>query len=276
MNAGLRSRVVTASTLAPIILALVWFANVPVLTVFFCGVSLIGAHEWLRLCGVREPLVRAGFYIAVVLIAAGVVVYPQAAPWFLAFVVLYWFVLAYRTLLYWRADRPVWLLGKLVTGVLILSGGWVAAVWHKVLLNGAPYLLVSLLLIIWAADTGAYFAGRRFGKHKLSPRISPGKTVEGMLGGILGALLVSVVSGVFWLHLGGFRLFAWLCLVALVVVFSVIGDLVESTAKREAGMKDSGNLLPGHGGMLDRIDSLTAAAPMLAVGWMTLSLLRNP
>ncbi len=273
MNATLRSRVVTASLLAPIILALVWFSSFSVLTVFFGCVSLIGAFEWLRLSGVQDVRIKVIFYVALVAVATLILFNSSLVPWFLSFVVLYWFVLAYRTLMSWTAQKPVWPMGKRAAGFVILSGGWVAAVWQKVLLDGAPYLLVSLLLIIWAADTGAYFSGKRFGKTKLSPNISPGKTVEGMVGGVLGALLISALTGIFWLNLGGVRFWLWLALVAFVVIFSVIGDLVESTAKREADMKDSGSLLPGHGGMLDRVDSLMAAAPILAVGWMALSAL---
>lgn len=273
MNQILRSRVITASVLAPIILIFVWFANPMLLAFFFGVVSLIGAFEWLRLCGVRDPLAQAGFYVALVTLSVIVLSIPSLTPWFLSFVVLFWIVLAYRTLTRWSVDRPVWPVGKLASGLLILSGGWVAAVWHKVLLNGEPYLLISLLLIIWAADTGAFFAGKQFGRNKLAPKISPGKTIEGMLGGVLGALLISMLTGLYWLDLTGLKLLSWLVLTSVVVILSVIGDLVESTAKREAGMKDSGNLLPGHGGMLDRVDSLMAAAPVLALGWMILAII---
>jgi phosphatidate cytidylyltransferase len=119
--------------------------------------------------------------------------------------------------------------------------------------------------LIWAADIGAYFAGRAFGKHKLAPEVSPGKTIEGAIGGFAAAMLMLIAAP--WIF--GFGRFDWLPLAllsAIVVAISVIGDLTESLFKRLRGMKDSGTLLPGHGGVLDRIDSLLAAAPTLALG----------
>jgi phosphatidate cytidylyltransferase len=120
--------------------------------------------------------------------------------------------------------------------------------------------------LVWGADTGAYFVGRAFGKNKLAPKVSPGKTIEGMVGGLLTTSVLIVAVAVYR-DLPLIRMVAFIGLSLFTVLASVLGDLVESMVKRQAGVKDSGNIFPGHGGALDRIDSLTAAAPIFALGW---------
>jgi phosphatidate cytidylyltransferase len=133
----------------------------------------------------------------------------------------------------------------------------------------APSYLVFVLVLVFAADIGAYFAGRNFGRLKLAPRVSPGKTWEGVLGGLVSAALVAVV-GAYWFDL---PLARFLPLCTAVAAVSIVGDLTESMFKRYVGLKDSSKLLPGHGGILDRIDSLTAATPVFALGLMWLGVL---
>jgi phosphatidate cytidylyltransferase len=135
-------------------------------------------------------------------------------------------------------------------------------------------LILAVMVLVWVADIGAYFSGRRFGKNKLAPQVSPGKSWEGVYGGLAASLLVTLVVGLSrdW---SGSALLIALAGAAVVVLISVVGDLTESMFKRQAGLKDSSNLLPGHGGVLDRIDSLTAAIPVFAVllwlaGWGSL------
>ena len=125
--------------------------------------------------------------------------------------------------------------------------------------------VLFILCLVWAADTGAYFSGTLWGKHKLAPKISPGKTIEGLCGGIMSALIVAAIFAVF-AKIEFSKLLPWTFLVILVVLFSVLGDLFESIMKRQAGVKDSGQWIPGHGGILDRIDSLTAAVPVFTLG----------
>jgi phosphatidate cytidylyltransferase len=128
-----------------------------------------------------------------------------------------------------------------------------------------PALVLYLFVLIWVADSGAYFAGRAFGRHKLSPFVSPGKTWEGVGGAVLGVVTAAAavaLSG----RIGGVQTISMVLLSMFVTLISIGGDLWESRLKREAGVKDSGTLLPGHGGMLDRIDSLLAAAPVFALG----------
>ena len=130
----------------------------------------------------------------------------------------------------------------------------------------SPWWLMYVFLLVWAADSGAYFVGRKFGMHKLAPLVSPNKSIEGLMGGLITAVLVIVVVALSYLDL---KLLPFLCfvLLSILTVFaSVLGDLLESMIKRRAGIKDSGRILPGHGGILDRVDSLLAAAPVFAVG----------
>ena len=132
-------------------------------------------------------------------------------------------------------------------------------------------LIVAVMVLVWAADIGAYFSGKTFGRRKLAPRVSPGKSWEGLIGGLITSLLITLCVGLY--HGWSPRELALALLgAALVVVISVVGDLTESMFKRSSGIKDSSQLLPGHGGVMDRIDSLTAAVPVFTVllwlaGW---------
>ncbi|MEN8176090.1 MAG: phosphatidate cytidylyltransferase, partial [Pseudomonadota bacterium] len=152
----------------------------------------------------------------------------------------------------------------LVAGVVLLSAAWAALVSvHRGSPAGAE-LTLYLLVLIWGADSGAYFAGRIFGKRKLAPALSPGKTVEGAAGAILAAVLLALFYA--WWRQPGTDVGLFSLLSIVVVVVSIAGDLFESLLKRREGVKDSGTLLPGHGGVLDRLDSLLAAAPVYYVG----------
>jgi phosphatidate cytidylyltransferase len=149
-----------------------------------------------------------------------------------------------------------------VAGVLALVPAWLALVRLRLALpHGAQWVLFALVLV-WVADIGAFFFGRRFGRIRLAPEVSPGKTWEGVLGGIAVSVLVAI-AGSLWFKVS-LAAFLPLCLAA--VGFSIVGDLTESLLKRFAGMKDSGSVFPGHGGVMDRIDSLTGAAPVLVLG----------
>jgi phosphatidate cytidylyltransferase len=174
---------------------------------------------------------------------------------------LIWWLFSLAWIALWRAEfsRPV----KILCGVLTLLPSLAAVVAIR---SYSPWYLVMLLLVTSAADIGAYFTGRAFGRHKLAPQVSPSKTWEGVWGGIALVTLVAVVA-LRWLPVatGPFIL---LCI--CVALLSVVGDLSESLFKRQAGIKDSGTLFPGHGGVLDRVDSITAATPLFWLGMMQL------
>ena len=152
---------------------------------------------------------------------------------------------------------------KLLIGLLILLPAWQGLVFIKQLPLG-NWLIMAVMVLVWGADIGAYFSGKAFGKRKLAPQVSPGKSWEGVYGGLALSLVITAVVGLVrdW-TLG--QMILGLLGAAIVVFISVVGDLTESMFKRQSGIKDSSNLLPGHGGVLDRIDSLTAAIPVFAV-----------
>jgi len=177
-----------------------------------------------------------------------------ACTWWV--IALAWLILAptrHRPTVVLLCGLPV-----LMPAFLALARTQISAPAHR----SGPLLVLWLVLMVCAADIGAYFAGRRFGRRKLAPRVSPGKTWEGALGGLLMVALVAW-GGAAYFDLPPLGAIAFGCGVG---IFSIIGDLTESMFKRAAALKDSGGLLPGHGGLLDRIDSVTAAAPLYALG----------
>jgi len=263
-------RVLTALVLAPAALAAIWFLPTGGVALLFALVIGLGALEWARLIGLgRGP---SGVYLAglLVLLLLSWLLY-RAGPRleYLFLPALLWWLATLALLARFAGGRALLSLPlEALMGYLVLGYAWLALVALHGLESG-PYFFTLLLILVWGADTGAYLVGRRFGRRKLAPRISPGKTWEGVAGGLVfalgGALLVHATLGPGWPAL------PQLLAVALpTVLFSIVGDLFESMIKRQHGAKDSGNLLPGHGGVLDRIDSLTAAAPifLLCLSWL--------
>jgi len=166
--------------------------------------------------------------------------------------------------LFWAIAAPLWLwrgVRDVHRPVLAAAGLVVIVPAALALATLEPAEILAVLVLVWIADTAAYFVGRSFGRRKLAPSISPGKTWEGAAGGLGGALIYAVVLGAFW----GRAWWAYLAIAAVLALLSIIGDLFESAAKRQAGVKDSGTLLPGHGGIMDRIDSATATLPVSAL-----------
>ena len=263
----LRERVITALILAALVLLVIFMLPHVATMAALALLVVAAAWEWSAFPRFTQRSARI-FYVA--LVAACI----AAAWWFgvqreemdrLVQAALAWWVFA----LVWVAIAPARVNRTTAAGagLLVLVPAWLAlARLHA----AGPQLLLFLILLVVAADVGAYFAGRRFGHNKLAPRVSPGKTWEGVLGGFVAAALLAAL-GVLWFKVDAARFLA-LCLI--VVVASIIGDLTESLFKRHAGLKDSGTLLPGHGGLLDRVDSVTAAAPVFLIGLERLGLLR--
>ncbi len=224
----------------------------------FIGLLVLGgAWEWSAFLGGDHPATRGGFValLAVLILAVGLAL-PQAAMPIL-YLSLAWWLAA----LVWsfRFPTPIPPLLRWICGVLVLVPLFVALVTLYV---SNPVNLLFALLVVWAADVGAYFTGKRFGRVKLAPAISPGKTWEGVFGGML---LVAATAFAFARILGVPALVLVPFSMA-VAALSIVGDLTVSMFKRNSGLKDSGTLFPGHGGILDRIDSVSAAAPVFALG----------
>jgi phosphatidate cytidylyltransferase len=263
-------RVVTALVLLPLLLALVWFAPTDLLYGVLALVGVLMAWEWTGLMSWTGQGRRWGYALVVGLLLALAWLVPgreQLLPWLLGLAALWW-LFALSLFRGFPANLgkqqtsglPMALLGVLLTVSTLLS----LAALHA--LPQGVYKLLYFLFIVFIADTGAYFAGRAFGKHKLAPNISPGKTVEGALGGLAATAVWALTAGAWVFGAEGGQAWLLLGLTLVVAVASIVGDLTESMFKRVAGIKDSGNILPGHGGILDRVDSILAAAPVMVLG----------
>ncbi len=266
----LARRVVTAVVLVPVVVYGVLALPSAYFGLLMAAFVLAGAWEWADLSGypIRARLGYVLVLAILLLAAANVAARPAGARLILLAGVLFW-IAAFVWVARYQSGRTTPLLESRravsVTGVLVLVPPWVALyALHRAGAAG-PELVLMLMLLVWSADIGAFFTGRRFGRRKLAARVSPGKTVEGLVG---GALLAAVVIAAYAAVRGPAP--GWTATLVVLgvatVLASVLGDLLESLVKRRAGRKDSGVLVPGHGGALDRIDSLTAAAPVFALG----------
>ena len=267
----LRQRILTALVIGPISIACVFLLPPLAFTVFVGAVLAVAAWEWANLAGYAGPIrfVYAGATIALMagaLTLPPVIVLGAGAVWWLAALFL---VVRYPlSSELWSSQTA-----RTVIGMLILVPGIVALRQLK-LMDDSTFLIMMLFLLIWGADAGAYFAGRAFGKAKLAPDVSPGKSWAGVYGGLATGVVIAVLMSLLygWPDLLSARGVLLLSACVLVVLVSVLGDLAISMFKRPRGVKDSSNLLPGHGGFLDRIDSLLSAGPVfslfiLAFGW---------
>lgn len=262
----LKNRILTALVLTPIVLLAVWYLPPLWFAVFWGTLVTLAAWEWSGLSGLTSIAGRLGF---ILVLAGFMLTGPKwadyAIEWLAWPVVAWWFVIG---LLIRRIPAKLLaitypLAVKLLIGVFVLLSAWILMVWTRA--NFGVVQVLYLLLLVWAADIAAYFTGKRFGVTKLAPEISPGKTVEGLYGAVAVALAFAVGMGLYQ----GFeavKLVDFALLSIVTVIFSVTGDLFESLLKRLCGVKDSGTILPGHGGMLDRIDSLLAAVSVFYAG----------
>lgn len=270
----LKTRVLTVAVLLPLLIAALFTLETTGLAIVFGLLVAMALREWAVFSAIDSGVLQAVYVLAGLAIAALVWHYGLTGVELFIFALLFWIAALTRL---WRYSSREdgqgnsglsWLDGYLVLlpsllGLLVLVE---RDAQH-------PALILIILLIIWFADTGAYLVGRQWGRRKLAPQISPGKTIEGLLGGLAGAMLVAVVAGITVMNLDGGKLLVWLLLAAMIALMSVAGDLFESLYKRRAGLKDSGNILPGHGGVMDRIDSLCAALPLYILSVHALGIL---
>ena len=271
----LLTRVLTALAILPVVLGMLFFAPPAWWGLFMLVIALLACWEWSRMCGLTSA--GQGLYLA----ASGAIgaflwlLYLSLVPGNFAAMALTCFIVATG---FWIGGVPLWLAQRLrPSPSTCAAAGWIVA-WPAflafvVLRDTSPWLLLAVAALVWVADIAAYFAGKRFGRHKLAPAVSPGKTWEGVLGAIAGvAVYGGVLAGIANSYSTPLTsLFddgaAFAVVIAMVglTALSVVGDLFESWMKRGAGLNDSSRLLPGHGGVLDRIDALTSTLPVAAL-----------
>lgn len=268
----LRQRIITALVIAPISIACVFLLPTFEFSLFVGFVLAVAAWEWANLADYEGPTRFVYAAVVIALMGLAVLVPPVwvlglgAAWWVIALI----FVCRYPAMTGWWAAPVV----RTIVGIFILVPGFIGLRELKAMPD-STFLILMLFLLIWGADVGAYFAGRAFGRARLAPEVSPGKSWAGFYGGLVTGLVIVTAMSLWkgWPDLLTFKGGILLLACAVVVMISVLGDLAISMFKRYRGIKDSSNLLPGHGGFLDRIDSLLSAGPIfclfiLSYGWM--------
>lgn len=273
---SLGQRIATAAVLIPLVLVALFLLPPRGWGALTLAIVLVGAHEWAKL--VAFSAFRRMLFVAGTLLLGVLMMLPGtfgfARGWPDAVVLVACGVAS----LFWLVVAPIWLASNWPTrpttamaliGWVVLVGAWIALVELQA---RSPWLVLAAMATVWIADTSAYFSGRKFGKRKLAPSISPGKTWEGVYGGLIAVtvyalLLLPLATSIrFTGPSGPAAAVLFVVLAMALAAVSVVGDLFESMLKRHAGVKDSGTLLPGHGGVLDRVDALLAAMPVAALG----------
>ncbi len=257
----LLQRIVTGVILLAVLLIVFFRLPQPAAVGVLGAFVVVAAWEWSAFLPLERFVARAAYALLVLgLLVLSLWAIPARLSLLpLLWISLLWWVVAFSWVL--RFPKKISPVSGAVCGVLVIVPAWVALITLLGLPGrGAEYVLF-VLMIVWAADIGAYFVGRRLGRTKLAPRVSPGKTWEGLVGGIIGSVIIAL-CGAWW-----FDWSAWFLvpLAVSIAAISVVGDLTVSMFKRNVGLKDSGNLFPGHGGVLDRVDSVTAAVPLFAL-----------
>jgi phosphatidate cytidylyltransferase len=275
----LKTRVITALVILPIVLIALFAFPAWAWAMFAFGIAMVACWEWSRLSQMNS--LHAKFFLVVSFAISAVICviylrdgtgaeFDTLKQTVLAFAVVFWMIAAPLWLANLWHPASLWLRG--LTGLVVIIPMALAMISLRAI---SPWLLLSFAAIIWVADIAAYFTGKKFGRNKLAPAISPGKTIEGVAGGLAGVVLFffvwqfltasTAVRENVWVVQMHAHLTALFILFVVLALLSVLGDLFESWMKRGAGMKDSSNLLPGHGGVLDRIDALTSTLPLAAL-----------
>lgn len=267
-----KERVLTALVLAPIMIGGIFFLPLEEFAIFIGIIATVGAWEWANIAGYQKNWSRVLYaaFVFVVLYASARFLdrHEEYKIYYLAAGALWW-VLAFALVKRYPGGTDVWAARPIraLLGLCVLVPMWVGFMHLKVS-EHSSLLIVYVMLVVWGADTGAYFAGKRWGRSKLAPHVSPGKSWAGFWGGLATTVLVALVFAACvhqWIDpVDTHEVLTLLAITLVTMVISVLGDLVESMMKRHRGIKDSSSLLPGHGGVLDRIDSMAAAVPVFA------------
>jgi phosphatidate cytidylyltransferase len=271
----LKTRILTALVLVPCVLAALFALSPLAFGIVTLLVTGVAAREWGRLAGFATP--RLPLFVGVTLLLGLALLCPAWSGFGRGWGSEIVLTVCGTSAIFWLCIAPPWVIARWPTtsplpmafiGWVVLCGAWVAMVELQA---RSPWLLLAAMAIVWVADTAAYFAGRAFGRRKLAPMVSPGKTWEGVFGALIAvgvyALALAPLAGSagFVLPTSALAIGLWAAFALLVTGVSIFGDLYESLLKRHAGVKDSGTLLPGHGGILDRTDALFAAMPLVAL-----------
>ncbi len=262
----LRSRIITACCLASVVLTCIYLLPPPLTAAAFALAAILAAWEWVRFTGFTDPWRRGLYVCAFALALALAYVVPALRNWVLWLGAAVWVGIIIGILAY-PAGAGLWsrtlVSGSL--GVILIWSAWCGILVIHDQAQG-DHWLVWLFLLVSSVDVGAYFTGKKWGRTPLAPSLSPAKTWEGLAGGVLTSILICGGA----LALAGRMTWTWAGLILVLVAAAVFGDLLESLIKRRSGVKDSGTLLPGHGGLLDRIDSALPTLPIFALALMRL------
>jgi phosphatidate cytidylyltransferase len=286
----LKQRIITALILAPLAILAIFYLPIAYFSGLLMAIVAVGAWEWSNFMGLKKPVYRLLYSATTLIIISLLWLFtPTVGSWSLSSDISFeisavlwlsniWWITAILLIFSYPKLNKLWATNSWLIGLLgwfVLVPTWLAFVFlrtHNYNLDefhGAQ-LLMYLFMLVWSADIGAYFVGKSIGKNKLLPNVSPGKTIEGFIGGVFCAVTLTLLVGVIcdW---SSTKLITALFVTLLITSISVLGDLTESMFKRQAGVKDSGTILPGHGGILDRIDSLTATAPVFSLCYILLA-----
>jgi len=268
----LKQRIITAAILIPLVVWSIFYASEQGFTSGLAVVLFIATLEWNNFVNYNNK--ASGYIFSVVLILAFLYMEHLAELQFIQYAIylsLVWWLISIPLLFnfpfkssHLLQQKPT----KIIIGFVMILSTFLAL---NLLRNSQEYgsvYVMYLFIIIWIADSGAYFAGRKWGKHKLIPNVSPGKSWEGVVGGVIASLVAAFVA-LDILNIDSSQSVMFILVTLVTVIYSVVGDLSESMFKRMASIKDSGKILPGHGGILDRIDSLTSGLPVFLAGlWL--------
>ncbi len=276
----MKQRIITALIIAPLTIACFFLLPLNFFMLFAAVIFLLASKEWGSFVSKKKPFLILSLFA--VLLGISIFILPLEQLWlngkvnplicYCLTIAAVWWCVSLLMVISYPKTAAIWAKSCIIKSLMGLST-LVPFFWGMLLLRSVnihsdfyygAQLLMFVFALVWAADTGAYFCGKKFGKYKLAVNVSPNKTIEGFIGGLLAAMLVAFFGSLFF-AIAAEKMFLFFVAALVTTMVSTLGDLNESIFKREAGLKDSGNLLPGHGGILDRIDSLTAAVPIFAV-----------
>ncbi|MWN89141.1 phosphatidate cytidylyltransferase [Gilliamella sp. Pra-s65] len=267
-------RILAAIVLIPLVIVVLFFVPLSVFSLIIILICGLAAWEWAQFLNITKKYSKLIFALSIVILLSALYLIPNSCELkielfaIILFLSIVWWLIALYLILNYPDTTKYWcnsVVVKLLFAFFTLVPFFIGMIklrsigYYSNSYTGAIWLLY-IFVLVWATDTGAYFTGRAFGKRKLAIKVSPGKTIEGFIGGVSVATIICIIAYFFNLFDMTFGVFFISSLLAILV--SVLGDLTESMFKRQAGIKDSGCLIPGHGGILDRIDSLTAAVPV--------------